>query len=54
MLDNGEEGKIKKPSGKEVDNLYYLVLEYVPEGILYDVVEYFGGVGEDGGRFFMK
>jgi len=54
MLDKGEKGTIKKPNGTEVDDLYYIVLEYVPQGILYDVVEYFGGVGEDGGRFFLK
>jgi serine/threonine protein kinase len=30
MLDKGENGKIKKPNGSEVDDLYYIVLEYVP------------------------
>ena len=57
-------GALVLPNGKKVDSdetqepisddLYYIVLEYVPQGILYDVVEYFGGVGEEGGRFFAK
>ena len=52
--DCGKKGKIKKPVGKPLDELYYLVMDYVPEGILYDVVEHFDGVGEVVARYFMK
>ena len=29
-------------------------MEYVEGGILYDIVELLGGLGEDAGRFFLK
>ena len=29
-------------------------MDYVPEGLMYDIIEHFEGVGEMCGRFFMK
>lgn len=43
-----------KPSGRELTGLVYLVLEYIPGGLLFDVCQLAGGLGEDGGRFFFK
>jgi len=42
------------PIGKPLDELYYLVMDYVPQGILYDIVEHFDGVGEIVARYFMN
>ena len=50
----GEDGKIKKPSGKVIDGLFYLVMDYVHEGLMYDIIEHFEGVGELVSSFFMK
>jgi len=50
----GEDGIIKKASGKTIDGLFYLVMDYVPEGLMYDIIEHFEGVGEMVGRFFLK
>lgn len=33
----GSDGHVVKPSGREIDNLVYLVLEYVSGGLLFDV-----------------
>lgn len=49
----GTDGHIKKPSGKEMKNLVYIVLEYVSGGLLFDLCQNCGGMGEDAGRFFM-
>lgn len=50
--DYGSEGHVLKPSDREIKNLVYLTLEYVPGGLLYDVCEKMGGMGENAGRFF--
>ena len=52
--DSGKDGVIKKPIGKPISGLYYLVMDYVPCGMLYDVVEHFNGVGETVARYFFK
>ena len=49
---SGLDGKIKTQSGKTIENVVYLVMEYVPQGILFDVCQSLGGLGEDVGRFF--
>lgn len=49
----GTDGHIVKPSGREIKNLVYLELENVSGGLLFDVCQTLGGMGEDGGRFFM-
>ena len=50
----GSNGVIKKPSGRIVDNLIYILLEYVSGGLLFDLCQNLGGSDEDSGRFFMK
>lgn len=50
----GSDGHVKKPSGRELSNLVYILLEYVSGGLLFDVCQTLGGMGEDGGRYFMK
>jgi len=50
----GENGIIKKANGNVIDGLFYLVMDYVPEGLMYDIIEHFEGVGELVSRFFLK
>lgn len=50
----GSDGHVKKPSGREIKNLVYIYLEYVPGGLLFDLCQTMGGMGEDGGRYFMN
>jgi serine/threonine protein kinase len=50
----GENGIIKKASGSTIDGLFYLVMDYVPEGLMYDIIEHYEGCGEMVARFFMK
>lgn len=50
----GSDGHVKKPSGRELQNLVYILLEYVSGGLLFDVCQTLGGMGEEGGRYFMK
>ena len=54
IIEYGDNGHVVKPSGRELHNLVYLVLEYVEGGLLFDICQLTGGVGEDGGRFFFK
>jgi len=54
ILGYGSDGHVKKPSGREIKNLVYIVLEYVPGGLLFDLCQTVGAMGEDGGRYFMK
>lgn len=50
----GSDGHVLKPSGREIKNLVYILLEYVPGGLLFDLCQTVGGMGEEGGRFFMN
>ena len=54
ILGYGSEGHVVKPSGREIKNLVYIILEYVTGGLLFDVCQTMGGMGEDGGRFFLS
>lgn len=45
---------VVKPSGRTLDGLVYIVLEFVSGGLLFDLCQLLGGLGEDGGRFFFK
>lgn len=54
ILGYGSDGYVLKPSGREIKNLVYILLEYVSGGLLFDVCQTLGGMGEDGGRFFMQ
>lgn len=53
MLGYGSNGKIVKPSGREIFDLVYIIMEYIPGGIFFDVCQNVGAMGEDGGHFFM-
>lgn len=37
ILQFGSDGYVKKPSGKELFNLVYILLEYVSGGLLFDL-----------------
>ena len=54
ILGYGSDGHVKKPSGREIKNLVYIILEYVPGGLLFDLCQTVGAMGEDGGRYFMR
>jgi serine/threonine protein kinase len=54
ILGYGSDGHVKKPSGREIKNLVYIILEYVPGGLLFDLCQTVGGMGEEGGRYFMN
>jgi serine/threonine protein kinase len=54
IYDYGVSGVIVKPSGREIPNLVYITLEYVPGGLLFDLCEAAGPMGEDAGRLFMN
>ena len=54
MIDYGTDGVIIKPSGRKIDNLVYIMLEYVTGGDFYETVQNLNGMGEKGGRFFMN
>lgn len=53
ILGYGSDGVVIKPSGRKIENLVYIILEYVSGGLLFDVCQTLGGMGEDGGRFFL-
>lgn len=50
----GSDGYVKKPSGREIKNLVYILLEYIPGGLLFDLCQTCGGMGEDAGRYFLS
>ena len=54
IYDYGVNGVIVKPSGREIPNLVYITLEFVPKGLLFDLCEAAGPMGEDAGRLFMS
>lgn len=54
ILGYGSEGHVLKPSGREIKNIVYIYLEYVSGGLLFDLCQQMGGMGEDGGRYFMN
>lgn len=54
ILGYGSDGHVKKPSGREITNLVYILLEYVTGGLLFDLCQTVGGMGEDDGRFFLS
>jgi serine/threonine protein kinase len=37
ILDFGDQGFVLKPSGREIKNLVYILLEYVQGGLLFDI-----------------
>ena len=53
MKECGQTGKIVKPSGRAIETLTYIMMEYVEGGLFFDFVRTMGSMGEDGGRFFL-
>merc|ERR1712051_881151 len=53
MYEYGDAGKVVKPSGRIIDNLVYIVMEFVKGGLLFDLCQTMGAMGEDAGRFFL-
>merc|ERR1712100_520643 len=50
----GSDGHVLKPSGREIKNLVYILLEYVTGGLLLDLCQTVGGMGEEAGRYFLS
>jgi len=53
MYEYGDAGKVVKPSGRVIDNIVYIVMEFVQGGLLFDLCQSMGAMGEDAGRFFL-
>lgn len=53
MLGYGDAGEVVKPSGRHINNLVYIMMEYVPCGLLFDLCQTMGAMGEHAGRFFV-
>jgi serine/threonine protein kinase len=54
MIDYGDSGQVLKPSGRVIDNLVFILMEFVQGGLLFDFCQTMGAMGEDAGRFFFK
>jgi protein-serine/threonine kinase len=50
----GANGTCRKPSGRVITSLVYILLEYVPCGLFFDLIQTSNGLGEQGGRYFME
>ena len=53
MYEYGDAGQVVKPSGRIIQNLVYIVMEFVQGGLLFDLCQSMGAMGEDAGRFFL-
>ena len=49
----GDAGEVVKPSGRRIENIVYIMIEFVPSGLLFDLCQTMGAMGEDAGRFFV-
>ena len=54
MSEYGDSGKVVKPSGRVIENLVYIVMEFIQGGLLFDLCQTMGKMGEDAGRFFLN
>jgi serine/threonine protein kinase len=54
IIGYGSDGHVKKPSGREINNLVYILLEFVSGGLLFDVCQSLGSMGEVTGRYFLS
>jgi hypothetical protein len=52
MLEYGDAGEVLKPSGRTLNNLVFIIMEFVQGGLLFDLCQMMGSMGEDAGRFF--
>lgn len=53
MYDYGTNGFITKPNAKKITKIVYIVLEYVENGLLFELCQSAGGMGEAAGRYLM-
>jgi serine/threonine protein kinase len=53
MYEYGDAGQVVKPSGRVIDSLVFIVMEFVQGGLLFDLCQNLGAMGEDAGRFFL-
>lgn len=54
MYDYGTAGFITKPNGKKITKIVYIVIEFVENGLLFELCQNIGGMGEEAGRYFME
>lgn len=54
LIDYGTEGEIIKPSGRKINDIVYITMEYVSGGLMFNLCQNLGGMGEDAGRFFFR
>jgi serine/threonine protein kinase len=54
MHEYGDAGQVVKPSGRVIDNLVFIIMEFVQGGLLFDLCQTMGAMGEDAGRFFLS
>lgn len=54
LLEYGDQGVVQKPSGRIINNLIYIVMEFVAGGLLFDTCQSLGSMGENVGRYFMN
>lgn len=52
ILECGDSGVVEKPSGRVINNMVFIIMEYVQGGLLFDVCQSLAAMGEDAGRFF--
>jgi serine/threonine protein kinase len=50
----GDDGVVIKQSGRMIKNIVYILMEYICGGILFDVCQTHGRLGEDIGRYFFN
>lgn len=54
MVDYGTNGEIIKPSGKMIKDIVYITMEYISGGLMFNLCQNLGGMGEDAGRMFFR
>ena len=53
IIEHGHQGKLITPSGQVLDDLIYIILDYIPGGIFLKVIEKAKKMDENCARFFM-
>lgn len=53
IVDYGSDGTILKTSNTLIQNMVFIMMEHVKGGLLFDLCQDMGGMGESVGRFFM-
>lgn len=54
MIDYGTHGEIVKPSGKMIKDIVYITMEYISGGLMFNLCQNLGGMGENVGRMFFR